>query len=262
MLLSFNPNKICTQSIACQIPTPPIFGNQFIRRVRKHRMISLQDESSIQVSDHSDDESDSIHDYSQMHCNSISRFENRMKNVNLVHCANCQRVSLCLLMKNNDTCQQCHRSNIDLITNSMLPIWKDINGEIMYHVPQVLIDLTLAEKMLLQLVSPFVPQQYINNGTFGIKGHVCCFPQDIGEVATVLPRLPSNIKMIKLVRQVTSAVCGPKTDRTFHVRRYETLRALLWLKRYNVLYKDVTIDSNNFCWMEHKHGATQNFYRL
>ena len=41
------------------------------------------------------------------------------------------------------------------------------------------------------------------------------FPQDIGEVATVLPRLPSNIKMIKLVRQVTSTVGGPKTNKTF-----------------------------------------------
>ena len=107
----------------------------------------------------------------------------------------------------------------------------------------------LAENMLLQLVSPFVPQQYINNGTFGIKGHVCCFPQDIGEVATVLPRLPSNIKMIKLVRQVTTAVGGPKTDKTFNVRRYETLRALLWLKRHNVLYQDVQVGFNHLEWI-------------
>ena len=107
----------------------------------------------------------------------------------------------------------------------------------------------LAKKMLLQLVSPFIPQQYINNGTFGIRGHVCCFPQDIGEVASVLPRLPSNIKMVKLVRQVTTAIGGCKTDRTFSVRRYETLRALLWLKQHNVLYKDVAINSSQLDWM-------------
>ena len=43
-----NQNEIYTQSIACQILTPPYFGNPF-RRVCKHRMISLQDEYSIQV---------------------------------------------------------------------------------------------------------------------------------------------------------------------------------------------------------------------
>ena len=141
------------------------------------------------------------------------------------------------------------KSKINPIYNNQLPVWYD-NGVPQFHIPVQLSCLRLAEKMLLQLVSPFVPQQYINNGTFGLKGHVCCFPQDIGEVAKVLPRLPSDVKMIKLVRQVTTAVGGPRTNKSFSVRRKETLEALLWLKDHNVLYKDVTIDCSQLNWMQ------------
>ena len=177
-----------------------------------------------------------------------------MSKFNPDYCNVCFRCSLDLKVNKDKICQICQKAKIDPINNNILPIWYN-NDVPQTTVPEELSCLRLAEKMLLQLVSPFVPQQYINNGTFGIKGHVCCFPQDIGEVATVLPRLPSNIKMIKLVRQVTSTVGGPKTDKTFKVRRYETLRALLWLKRYNVLYRDVIIDSTHLGWMRETNEA-------
>jgi hypothetical protein len=109
--------------------------------------------------------------------------------------------------------------------------------------------LRLAEKMLLQLVSPFVPQQYINHGTFGLKGHVCCFPQAVSEVFTVLPRLPKNVKIIKLVRRVTSTVGGPTTERSFQVRRDVVMRALMWLKAHNRLYRDVLVAPERLAWM-------------
>ena len=61
--------------------------------------------------------------------------------------------------------------------------------------------------------------------------------------------------MIKLVRQVTSTVGSPKTNKTFKFQRHETLRALLWLKWYNVLYRDVIIDSTHLGWMRETNEA-------
>ena len=192
--------------------------------------------------------------FSDIKKKSITKFESRMANVSPTACKECLRCSLSLNVNSNNICNYCLKSKINPIYNNQLPVWYD-NGVPQFHIPVQLSCLRLAEKMLLQLVSPFVPQQYINNGTFGLKGHVCCFPQDIGEVAKVLPRLPSDVKMIKLVRQVTTAVGGPRTNKSFSVRRKETLEALLWLKDHNVLYKDVTIDCSQLNWMQSEDEA-------
>lgn len=242
------------------------FFRQYLRYISKKRLKvhqsprSFPDISST-ISDESEDNvtEDDLditcnQSFTSIHEKSILNFETKMSKVMPDYCKVCFRCSLDLKVNKDKICQICQKAKIDPINNNILPIWYN-NDVPQTTVPEELSCLRLAEKMLLQLVSPFVPQQYINNGTFGIKGHVCCFPQDIGEVATVLPRLPSNIKMIKLVRQVTSTVGGPKTDKTFKVRRYETLRALLWLKRYNVLYRDVIIDSTHLGWMRETNEA-------
>ena len=77
-----------------------------------------------------------------------------------------------------------------------------------------------------------VPLHHIRNGTLGIKGHVFSFVQDISEVATVLPRLPSNVKAVKMIRTYTGSD-GKPTTKTFVINRKRVLRALRWLIRYH-----------------------------
>jgi hypothetical protein len=70
----------------------------------------------------------------------------------------------------------------------------------MYHVPNEVSCLQEGEKLLIQMVSPYVPFVHIKNGTLGIKGHVCSFPQRVNDVYTTLPRLPSSAIFVKMVR--------------------------------------------------------------
>ena len=68
----------------------------------------------------------------------------------------------------------------------MIPIWY-LNGIPQFHVPMELTSLTLAEKMLIQLASPFIPLRHIKNGVFELSGHVCCFKQDVEGFVNSLP---------------------------------------------------------------------------
>ncbi len=43
--------------------------------------------------------------------------------------------------------------------------------------------------------------------------------------------------------------CGNKLRKTFIVDRERILKALLWLKKYNCLYKDVIIEETRLSWM-------------
>jgi hypothetical protein len=70
----------------------------------------------------------------------------------------------------------------------------------MYHVPNELLCLQEGEKLLIQMVSPYVPFVHIKNQTLGIKGDVCSFPQSVQVLYTNLPRLPSSATFVKMVR--------------------------------------------------------------
>lgn len=59
-----------------------------------------------------------------------------------------------------------------------LPVWF-LDGVPQFHVPLEISILTLAEKMLIQRVSLFVPLQNVKNGIMGLHGHVCAFDQNI-----------------------------------------------------------------------------------
>ena len=43
--------------------------------------------------------------------------------------------------------------------------------------------------------------------------------------------------------------CGNELRKTFIVDRERLLKALLWLKKYNYLYKDIIIDKTRLSWM-------------
>ncbi len=182
----------------------------------------------------------------------ICRFETEMKKMKHQFCKECMCVSLMLEMSSiAHICKKCkQKPNGFNITNNLLPIWRDNNDNIQYEVPEELKDLSDAEKMLIQRVSPFIPLHHVKNGTMGIKGHVCSFPQDISEICTKLPRLPQDVSIVKLVHTYQQEIGGDMCHKAFKVRRAKVLTALHWLKCHHQGYKDIYICESNFDWME------------
>ena len=123
--------------------------------------------------------------------------------------------------------------------------------EEIFEVPEELACLTLVEKLLIQKISPFVPLEHIYKGTMGLCGHVCAFQQNITGITTILPRLPSDISMVRVVRQMSEELGGPFTvGKAYRVNKDRVIKALIWLKTYNAQYKDICIDASNLDWIE------------
>lgn len=109
----------------------------------------------------------------------------------------------------------------------------------------------MVEKLLIQKVSPFVPLEHIHKGVMGLKGHVCAFEQNLHEIVTVLPRLPSDVSIIRVIREIKSEI-GSKTSystKAYTVNKLNIMSALCWLKRFNVEYNDILIQESNLDWL-------------
>jgi len=177
-------------------------------------------------------------------------FESQIQNVNLAHCIICRQFRLGMKTTNN-VCSRCHSSkNQELFshTNKALPTWTK-GDTIMYELPQELSHLTMAEKLLIQRVSPLVPVIHIKNGILGVRGHIVSFFQDISSIAKVLPRLPAEVSIVKVIRD-SKTRCGNQIKKAFTVDRRRVLNALMWLKKHNNLYKDIYIDESRLDWMK------------
>ena len=124
------------------------------------------------------------------------------------------------------------------------PTWIDLKGQKHYEQPDELVDLTEGEKLLLQQVSPYIPLHHLQKGSYGCKGHVCCFPQDIHHVCTELPRLPSDVSVIRVVKQFTDDD-NQVQQTSFSVRKEKVYQALRWLKQHNKEYESITICEDN-----------------
>lgn len=137
-----------------------------------------------------------------------------------------------------------------------LPVWYDEAGVVMYTVPKELKDLSNAEKLLIQRVSPMVPLHHIKKGTMGLSGHVCVFEQDVNNFLTHLPRACNDIAMLRIMKTMTSEIGNNKATKTkaFRVRRKKIMEALLWLKKYNTEYSDILIDEKRLDWFTGEEG--------
>ena len=111
--------------------------------------------------------------------------------------------------------------------------------------PSELQNLTQVEEMLITRAFP-VMQVYTrpNGGQLGYRGHIITLPNDVQNIANVLPRHPKEIPIIVFEFQGKN-----NKSREIRVRREKILNALLWLtgrnsdrKLNNFLYKDITID--------------------
>ena len=152
---------------------------------------------------------------------SISAFESSMKTINHSMCLCCRKVSININLKKG-VCVNCvsFRDVDYYLKRNALPVWYDERGRVQYHVPECLSSLSIAEKMLIQLASPFVPLKHIKNGTMGLTGHVCAFQQDIEGFVNTLPRCVTETTMVSLIKVVTNEFgSDEKREELFSVDR-------------------------------------------
>jgi Helitron helicase-like domain at N-terminus len=120
--------------------------------------------------------------------------------------------------------------------------------------------LTLAEKMLIALASPFIPLQHIKNGVFGLSGHVCCFDQDLEHFVNTLPRHPTDVSVLKVLKEIPVEIGGSVTRTSVYtVRKTKVGEALAWLKEYNIEYKHIRIDMSALDWLQGEEGCLEGF---
>ena len=106
-------------------------------------------------------------------------------------------------------------------------------------VPIELQGLTQTEEMLIARALPIMRIYIKPGGQRGYSGHCINLPQDLDELASVLPRCPKDLSII--VVRVNSR---DNTFKDVNVRRQKVHNALLWLLQNNSHYKDITIDQH------------------
>jgi hypothetical protein len=189
----------------------------------------------------------------------ISRFEYECEGLKYGHCLCCRQVKLGLVVNRNGVCIDCSKKRNPHFyeDQKMLPIWYE-NGVVQYRVPPQLSCLSMAEKMLIQMASPFIPLRHIKNGVFGLSGHVCCFDQDLESFVNTLPRKATDVLILQVLKEAPMEFGGECTRTScYKVRRKHVGEALVWLKEYNAEYKHIEIDMSALDWLQGEEGSLE-----
>ena len=128
-------------------------------------------------------------------------------------------------------CTRCRRDK------KVPKVWSGENNMDPMAVPEILSNMSDAEQMLIARLAPTVHVHLLKHGGIASKGHCIAFPQAVQEPATILPRLPAEVDIIRVRRQGKD-----DTHKDFRVRRHRVEGALRWLKDNNPAYGDVIID--------------------
>lgn len=191
-------------------------------------------------------------------------FETQTSKIKHSFCPCCRKIGINVRIMSKGVCSDCSKFKDKdyLCANKALPIWFDCNKP-QFHVPEELANLSVAEKMLIQLNSPFIPLQHIKNGTFGLSGHVCSFEQDVEGFINRLPRHKDDVTMLKILKTMRTEF-GANDKRndsnvveTFQVNKRKVGKALRWLKSHNEEYKHIEIDMSALDWLEGDTGTME-----
>lgn len=197
----------------------------------------------------------------------ILHHEFYMKNLNILKCELCLEVHIVDDGQPQQTRQQysCHKCRIRkdpkyFLRNNLHPVWYEVsdNGDFIrdedgnkvphYEIPFELKRLSVAEKFLIRRCSNYVPSIHLSNGTFALKGHCVTFPQDISSMCNELPlRKETMVVFIRYLGNKDTCAVYPKSLR---VNRKHVLEALLWLKKHNPHYSNISIKESNLDWMQ------------
>ena len=108
-------------------------------------------------------------------------------------------------------------------------------------VPEELSGMTDAGQMLIARLASTVDVHMLKHGGIASKGHCIAFPQAVQEPATILPRLPAEVDIIRVRRQGKD-----DTHKDFRVRGHHVEGALRWLKENNPAYTDIVCPHTEF----------------
>ena len=180
-------------------------------------------------------------------------FEQQVFAMKMVTCGICKKKALSehFTMKMDEhICDKCaSRSNPEAFVHDFMPTWTDDDGRIRHDLPEELKDLTLGEMMLIQLNAILIPLTNMWKGSLGLSGHSCMFHKDIMSVVNELPR--KNVEMLNMLRDIESKDNpGEVFRQVFKIRRTKVLKALRWLKKYHIGYRDIIIVEDNLSWMK------------
>ena len=102
--------------------------------------------------------------------------------------------------------------------------------------------LSVVEESLISINISVMSVYRLKSQASLFKGNVIAFPQDLSNIVSSLPRLPSECKIFKLrVR------CGddPKGHKDFRVRKQYVKNWLEFLQRFNPYYRDIDISEQS-----------------
>ena len=180
------------------------------------------------------------------------KFERKMHELKMVICESC----CTMFLKNtgdkklSTRCSHCSTNKLThdkMIEDEMLPVWTDTEGKIHYEVPDELCNLRFGEQLLIANKSSYVALKHVCNGIFGLEGHCACFPQEVDEVFTILPRKQSDV--IRVVKQFKAKYDDEDKFSVFMIRKKKVMNALYWLKKHNSEYKNISIKEEHLDWM-------------
>jgi hypothetical protein len=96
----------------------------------------------------------------------------------------------------------------------------------------------------------FVPSVHLSNGTFALNGHCVTFPQDITQMCDELPHRKEQV--LVFIRYIGNKDTSAVYPKSMQVNQRNVIDALLWLKKHNPHYSNVTINESNLDWMKDK----------
>ena len=218
--------------------------------------LSLEDKTNLEKIQFNDFDQMSFHEQQKR----AVMYDFECKTMLLHHrkCLQCRRITLNhdKFNKTENLCQHCTEDDSKdkfCLRNNTIPIWVDDNDDVHYDQPTELKDLSVAEQLLIQRLSPYVPIVHLKNGVFGIKGSCCAFRQDIKQVYNELPR--QRVELVKYIKCYSSLNNEIHNTKILTVRKSKVLDALHFLKRHHKYYRDITINEDNLSWMGDKEEA-------
>ena len=242
---NFSKGNICSNKVGLEK-----FSEPKVTRKRKGLDLDVTTKkkaklcSTINTSNHSEIENN-IPVHSQgIALQNLNKFHNSLK-CTIYHCKICQEAwPLKTKPKNyqNYICSRCSRDKC------VPKKFSNENLTIPSPVPKELQDLTQLEEMLIARAFP-VMHVYTKprGGQRAYKGHVITLPQDVQQLADVLPRCPKDLPVI-----IFTVNGKGNCSKDFIVRRNKVSDALNWLtgvnkdgEPNNFLYKDVQISEQN-----------------
>ena len=141
-----------------------------------------------------------------------------------------RRIDMKMAPDSDSICLRCHKDK------GKIKQFSDENNINPKLFPSALYDFSIIEQQLISRISLCITVHMLKHGGIASSGHYVTFPQEINEPAQIFPRLPEEIKIIKVRKQGKT-----DTSKDFRVRRYTVQEALFWLKNNNPAYSDVII---------------------